>query len=132
MEFTGQARQEPGGISEIVVYLERVGVVGEPRRIFDVVDLVTKALQPDNVVKVLPDHPGDWARTHEAHHDNSLPLQRVDLFGRQFTRENGRVSGDHAIRRHAFCHHRAGGNDGILADGHPFQNNCVHPDPDVI
>ena len=120
MEFTGQARQEPGGISEIVVYLERVGVVGEPRRIFDVVDLVSEALQPDNVMKVLPDHTCDRARAHEAHHDNSLPLQRVDLFGRQFPGESGRVSSDHTVRGHVFCHHRAGRNHGILSDNHAF------------
>ena len=82
MEFTGQARQEPGGISEIVVYLERVGVIGKARGIFDVVDLVSEALQPDDVVKVLPDHTGDRARAHEAHHDNPLALQLVYLFGR--------------------------------------------------
>ena len=82
VEFIGQASEELGGVSEIVVHLERVGIIGKTCGIFDVIDVVSEALQPDNVVKVLPDDTGDRARAHEAHHDDPLALQLVDLFSR--------------------------------------------------
>jgi len=80
VEFIGQRAEELGGIGEIVVYFEGVGIIREAGRIFDVVDLVSKPPQADNIVKVLPDHTGDRARAHEAHHDNPLALQLVDPF----------------------------------------------------
>ena len=42
------------------------------------------------------------------------------------------ITRDDAIRRHAFCHHRASSNDGIFADGDTLQDDRIHPDPNVI
>ena len=60
------------GVIEFVVHLERLGVVGEPGRIFDVEDVVAEPLEADDVMKVLPDDAGDRARAHEAHYDDAF------------------------------------------------------------
>src|SRR2546423_5085438 len=42
------------------------------------------------------------------------------------------ISSDDDIGRHAFCDDGAGGDDGIFADRHAFENDGVHADPDVV
>src|SRR5205085_2101283 len=52
--------------------LERLRIVRQPRRVFDVVNVMPESLQPDDVMNVLPDHARDRHRAHEAHDDNAL------------------------------------------------------------
>ena len=73
-EFLRRPVQDSRRVIEFVIDLERLRIVGKPRRIFDVINVVTEPLQPDEIMDVLPDHARDRHRTHEAHHDNFLFL----------------------------------------------------------
>src|SRR5207253_1087916 len=64
-------------VIELVVYLKRLRVVGKPRRIFDVVNVMPESLQSDDIMNVLPDHAGNRHRPHEAHHDDALAFQNI-------------------------------------------------------
>ena len=47
--------QDLRGVIEFVVYLESFGVVGKPRGVLDVKDIVPEFLKANDVVDVLPD-----------------------------------------------------------------------------
>src|SRR5438045_8767356 len=65
-------REYARGVIELVVYLEGVGVIGKPRGVFDVEDVVPEALQADDVMQMLPDDAGDGTTAHEAHDDETF------------------------------------------------------------
>src|SRR5205085_11721850 len=71
-ELDAEMPEYTGGVIELIVHLEGVGVIGKPGRIFDVEDVVPEPLQAHDVMKVLPNHAGDGAAAHEAHHYYSL------------------------------------------------------------
>src|SRR5713101_7007658 len=82
-KVTRQQIEKFRGVIVFVIYLERFRVVGEARRILDVVNIVPKLLQSDNVMDVLPNHARNRARPHEAHDENLLSFH-----GFQGTEEN--------------------------------------------
>ena len=57
-------------VGKILRDRECLRVVGIAQAVLHVVNLVAEALQPDDVVDVLPDDTGDGASPHEAEHDD--------------------------------------------------------------
>src|SRR3954463_4103651 len=54
-KFGAGAVQQTRRVIELVIYLEGLRVVRQPGRILDVKDIVAQALQPNDVMEVLPD-----------------------------------------------------------------------------
>src|SRR5204863_8583846 len=77
IEFARQTIQDFRGVIELVVNFEGFRVVGKPRRIFDVKNVVPELLQSDDIMDVLPNHARNRHRAHEAHHHDPLAFQNV-------------------------------------------------------
>ncbi len=82
-EFLRQAIENLRGVIEFVVYLKGLRIVGNPCRVFDVIDFVAKPLQSDDVMNVLPDYACDRHRAHEAHDDDALAFHDEEDIERQ-------------------------------------------------
>src|SRR5438132_8007150 len=72
IELARKSIENSRGVVVFVVNLKRLGVVGQPGRVLDVKDAMTKPLKPNDVMDVLPDHAGDRHRAHEAHDHDAL------------------------------------------------------------
>src|SRR5712664_2364135 len=50
----------------------------------------------------------------------------------EFLNSNRRVPRHDCVRWNAFRYHRASGDDGVVANGHAFENYGVHSDPHIV
>lgn len=71
-ELIRELGQDPGGIGIVIPDFKRLRVIRKARRIFDIVNVVPESLQPDDIMNVLPDNPGNRHRAHEPHDDDFL------------------------------------------------------------
>ena len=112
-KFAREAVQESRGISKLRREAESLRIVRMPGGIFNVVDFVPEALQADDVMDVLPDHPGHWDTGHEAHHDQLLAFHggRAPASALQVAYDRSGIAGHHHVRWHAFRDNRASSDD---------------------
>src|SRR6266446_2320592 len=67
-----------GGFSRAIAVGRLHEQRGRARVLFDVMDIVTKPLKPDEIMQILPDHPSHWhVVRHHAEHDDFLSRTNV-------------------------------------------------------
>ncbi len=82
-ELARQLAKELRGIGKVVARVESLRVVGNPRGVFNVINIVAETLQADDVMDVLPNDAGDRHRAHESHDDDSFAFHE-EIINRGF------------------------------------------------
>ena len=73
-ELCGEPRECFERVRVVVVDLVSRRVVGQPRRVLHVPNLMPEPQQPDDVMHMLPDHARDGHTGHEAHDDDAFSI----------------------------------------------------------